>query len=479
MTENNTTEALMANKGMEDKMDNEAMNGSVLNPMYRDITLDYIDPTGHFKAYIFMGNPETSEEWNAYNVMVDVLSDEDDQLLFIQEEVGEMNQEVTMTDLDQLQVALDQKEITYYGNSAEGLRNIVFCIVETDIEKRLAYLKMIKEYTNENFDSAKIIFLTTLESLFMDRLVEHQIELSNAVYAPIISDLDFETIGVAGDFELTSVPKDNSERLKEIYGNIIEYFSMDFDRNHVGFTNAIHYILLKCSYDYMTWCFQQHIIKYGTIVNMSEKDIDSAMEYFGFEQLLNGDESVKLPDAQSIAKSLSYSILPKHSIVSAAMISETNRLNDIIQSAAKIIIANKFSKIGIFGIPKEKSIYAKIVNELTRILNGHVAETELTSEPYTYNFYLIDHCNDNINTQEDQIQNDYGFDFAIICDNKFLVDNGTNPNINILTYLDVAKTKYLTLDVNTSIVYGPAVTPPVEEAIATTETTETTESEAK
>lgn len=476
MTENNTTEALMANKEMEDKMDNEVKNESVLNPMYRDITLNYIDPTGHFKAYIFMGSPETSEEWNAYNVMVDVLSDDDDQLLFIQEEVGEMNQEVTMTDLDQLQVALDQKEITYYGNSAEGLANIVFCIVETDIEKRLAYLKMIKEYTNENFDSAKIIFLTTLESLFMDRLVEHQIELSNAVYAPIISDLDFETIGVAGDFELTSVSKDNSERLKEIYGNIIEYFSMDFDRNHVGFTNAIHYILLKCSYDYITWCFQQHIIKYGTIVNMGEKDIDSAMEYFGFEQLLNGDESVKLPDAQPIAKSLSYSILPKHSIVSAALISEANRLNDIIQSAAKIIIANKFSKIGIFGIPKEKSIYAKIVNELTRILNGHVAETELTAEPYTYNFYLIDHCNDNINTQEDQIQIDYGFDFAIVCDNKFLVDNGTNPNINILTYLDVAKTKYLTLDVNTSIVYGPAVTPPVEEA---TETTETTESEAK
>ena len=195
MTENNTTEALMANKEIEDKMDTRAVTGSVLDPMYRDITLDHIDPTGNFKAYIFMGSPETSEEWNNYNVMVDVLSDDNDQLIFIQEEVGETNPEVTMTDLDQLQFALDQKEITYYGNTAEGLGNIVFCIVETDIEKRLAYLRMIKEYTNENFASAKIIFLTTLESLFMDRLAEHQqqIELYDAIYAPIISDMEFET----------------------------------------------------------------------------------------------------------------------------------------------------------------------------------------------------------------------------------------------------------------------------------------------
>lgn len=411
------------------------------------------------KAYIFMGSPVTSQEHANLAVFTDCLAEKDSLALFIND--IEPNEDVaycTRKSLEEFQTMIDQDvsdgSTTYFGNANQDcLNTTIFCIIETDKDKRIKYLEEIKRYAKDM--QFKVIFLTYLDSLFLEKLKEHDIKLSNALYAPYISNTEFDTIGIEGDWELSTVPSINQTNLKNVYGEIMDLFEMEFNRDHVGFAVGIHMILLKSSFDYLTWCFQQHIIKYGTMVNLNETQINEIMESFGLTVFDSNDNQIQLPDAYEDSKIISEIVLPKHSVISAAVVSESNRIDDMCAGAAKVIISNKISKIGIFGIPEGKNIYAKFVNTLTGILNNHVQETSLSQEPFKYTMYIIDHCNETINTPEESIQTNFGFELAIVCDNKFFMIEDDSKVVNFSTYLEDAKKKYVTLDVNSGIVYNP------------------------
>lgn len=414
-----------------------------------------------FQCYIFLGNVKTSTEEMNLDVFVEELCDGSSVMYVTDGEPIKEKTYCTQKSLDEFQEFIDEEEMTHYGNKSQrSMNSTIFCIIETDKEKRIKYLEDIKKYAGDL--AYKVIFLTYLDSLFLEKLKEHDIKLTDALYAPYISNAEFETIGVLGDYELSAIQSVNQERLEDVYGVIMDLFENDFVLNHVGFAVGIHTILLKGSYDYLTNCFQQHIIKYGTMVNMSETQINEVMESFGFDKLIGDGKdhaTVILPDAYEDAKIIGETILPKHSIVSAAVVSESNRIDDMVLSAAKVIISNKISKIGVFGIPEGQNIYARFINGLTQTLENHVKETSLSQEPFKYKLYLIDHCNEKIDTPEESIQMNFAFELAIVCDNKYFTTNDATPGIGmeVVSYLEDAKKKYTTLDINTGIVYSPAL----------------------
>ena len=407
------------------------------------------------QCYIFLGDTKTSAELTNLTYFVDELCDYSSIMYVTDGEPIKDKNYCTQKSLEEFQEFLDEEEMTFYGNSSQkSMNSTIFCIIEVDREKRIKYLEDIKKYAGDL--SYKVIFLTYLDSLFLEKLKEHDIKLNSALYAPYVSNAEFEMLGIMDNWEISTIHNVNKERLEDIYGGIMDLFEAGITRKYVSFAAGIHATLLKGSFEYLTLCFQQHIIKYGTLVNLNSTQINELIEEFGFDTFIDmEDNTVILPDAYENSKILTEIALPKHSIVSAAVVSESNRIDDLVQNAAKVIIANKISKIGIFGIPEGQNIYARFVNGLSQILNQRIQETSVTQEPFNYTMYLIDHCNETINTPEDSIQTNFGFELAIICDNKFFTTNNEDTGMEVVSYLEDSKKKYVTLDVNTGIVSSP------------------------
>lgn len=441
----------------------EATEATEIVDIIKEIKESYantIEAEKSFKAYIFVGNVKTETELTNVAIFADCLYENDIAIAYVNDQESTDDEILSTNSLDDLQKVIEQNEFSFFGNATkDSLDATIFCIIETDRERRLKYLEEIKKYAGDL--PFKVIFLSYLDSLFLDRLKDYDIQLTDVAYAPYVSYTDFDVIGISGDWELSSNQSVNKERARDIFGDIVELFEMEYAKEYTSFTVAIHSILLKGSYDYLQYCFQQHIIKYGTLVNLNSMQINELMESFGFETLLDDKHNhIVLPDAIENSKIITEMVMPKHSIVSAAVVSESNRIDDIVTGALKVIVSNNISKIGIFGIPEESSVYARVVNNLTHALEAHVKETSLTEKPFTYTMYLIDHCNEKINTPEESIDTNFGFELAIVCDNKYFTitkeaNKGDKGNMEFETYLENAKKKYTTLDINTGIVYCP------------------------
>lgn len=413
------------------------------------------------KAYLFMGNISTGVEEINLDDMINILTEDDfdtNAVMFINDkepaQLKEDKTHCTQKSLDEFQQYVDEEEMVFFGNgSQESMDSTIFCIIETDKEKRLKYMEEIKAYAGDL--DFKVIFLTYLDSNFLKHLEEKGIKLSNALYAPYVSD-DTNTIGIYGDVEfgLNIESKETNKKLVDIYGNdIIEILTGNFPERYQTLQMSIHSSLLNGSYDYLMSCFQQHILKYATLTDLKDDQINELMDQFCLSNLSTND-GIILPDAHQYSKVIQESIFPKHSIFSDAVISESNRIDYLVESTAKVLISNNISAIGIYGVPEGKTIYARFINSLTKTLDDYIKNSKIDTE-YKYKLFLIDHINKAVNTPEESINTEFNFEFAIICDNKYFCASKEDKTI-VLSYLESAKEKYMTLDINTGILHCPA-----------------------
>lgn len=413
------------------------------------------------KAYLFMGDISTGVEEINLDDMINILTEDDfdtNAVMFINDkEPAQLNEDkthCTQKSLDEFQQYVDEEEMVFFGNgSQESMDSTIFCIIETDKEKRLKYMEEIKAYAGDL--DFKVIFLTYLDSNFLKHLEEKGIKLSNALYAPYVSD-DSNTIGIYGDVEfgLNIASKETNEKLISLYGNdIIEILTGNFPERYQTLQMSIHSSLLNGSYDYLMGCFQQHILKYATLTDLKDDQINELMDQFCLSNLSTND-GIILPDAHQYSKVIQESIFPKHSIFSDAVISESNRIDYLIESTAKVLISNNISAIGIYGVPEGKTIYARFINSLTKTLDDYIKNSKIDTE-YKYKLFLIDHINKAVNTPEESINTEFNFEFAIICDNKYFCASKEDKT-TVLSYLESAKEKYMTLDINTGIIHCPA-----------------------